>query len=380
MSLSSGLPNPFSAMYPAYLFSPTVAQPVIPGAAALPWQIPTQLPAQPQPQTQTPPGRFETREGRLYDPQGRLFQGVGVNVTPAFTPMVDGNGNPDTSKINAFLDELKAQGATAIRLNRRSDSNPNDPKAEDLNDEAFINKAWVVAEAARARGMAVTITHRRPDEYDTKGKLINGISLMTDEEARRQTEFWRKAAQAFRQNDNVLFGINNETGGGRREVDAFKATEATQATWLAQQKDTIAAIRSQKAVQPIIIPDWGGDLGTRMLRSGQELAQFDREQLAANGLNPDGDGNIVAGVSAYTQGYDQLMKDLPAIMRQGPAVVLSELGKVHDIPNSSVDLSLKQPVQAAADLGLSTYFWEKENLKKENQGAIYFNQWKEALQ
>lgn len=175
-------------------------------------------------------GKFETYNGKIYDPNGREFVAKGVNLNG---PGFGWPGDPVS-----YVDEVEKWGFNAIRLNVQEI----EPSPYKYAENGTIDS---IVQAYTQAGIVVII-----EPHENTGGWFEG------QELNELVNWHSNLAERYKDNPYVWLNVSNEPGGVNSPANKDK--------YLNQNTQVIQAIRAKGFENPIMVDGWywGQDSGS----------------------------------------------------------------------------------------------------------------------
>lgn len=217
-------------------------------------------------------GKFETYNGKIYDPNGREFVAKGVNLNG---PGFGWPGNPVS-----YVDEIEKWGFNAIRLNVK-EIEPSQYKYAENGTIDSIVQAYTQA------GIVVMI-----EPHEETGGWFEGQEL--DE----LVNWHSNLAERYKDNPYVWLNVSNEPGGLNSPANKDK--------YLNQNTQVIQAIRGKGFENPIIVNGWywgqdGNTKNSNVPDSDSAILSVSDSLLAVDRTANKGNDQLVFSLHTYLQ-------------------------------------------------------------------------------
>lgn len=240
-----------------------------------------------------PTGNFTAHDGKIYDPSGREYLPIGVNITPYDDPI----GNID--KIT------KDWNMNFIRLNCW-DWDKSKPQSPD--------EIKSIVDEYTKQGVVVELEFHGPSGHIMEGQELNDAA-----------NWYGELAGRYKDNPNVWFGTPNEAG---------TDDPSQYGKWLNEEKAILNAIRDTGSMNMVMVNDtcWG-----------QGSTQGGPSALERYNVELEAYGNVIAEQHEYNphgNAYQELVDSQDKLIKSGwDAVVLGEVGTSNGWPSTVFDTS-----------------------------------------
>ncbi|HEY9714738.1 MAG TPA: cellulase family glycosylhydrolase [Chroococcales cyanobacterium] len=232
----------------------------------------------------SPTGRFEVENGRLYGPDGKEFLPNGLNV--------------DSHQAVAEADQLtRMYKFNFMRVGFNGVA----------NSDGSPNFATLDSVANKYKGTGVVVEFEYP--------IADNQSVLTGEDLKKAENWYSQVAAHFKDNPYVFLATPNESGDGT----------TNNAGWLEQTKGIVTAISNSGNQNPIAIDDtsWSG----AAIQGDPSKSQLIKNAILLRSIDP----NLIAAEHDYSHASESdaaanLSKGISALQAAGYNPFIQEFG------------------------------------------------------